>query len=120
MPKNDVRWDSESSMKKLALWILLFGITFSIGIYFSRDYKFEHYMIEPKSDLVKAYKINLNLADWREYENLPGIGPTLAQRIVDDRAANGRFNAIEELKRVSGIGEVKYQVLSEFITLEVQ
>jgi competence ComEA-like helix-hairpin-helix protein len=107
-------------MKKLALWILLFGITFSIGIYFSRDYKFEHYAIVPKSDLVKLYKINLNLADWREYENLPGIGPALAQRIVDDRATNGRFNTIEDLKRVPGIGEVKYLGLSEYITLEVQ
>lgn len=120
MPKNDVGWDSESSMKKISLVILAFSIFFAVGIYFSRDYKFEHYAIETKTDELKVYKINLNLANWREFDNLPGIGPALAQRIIDDRKNNGRFNSIEELKRVPGIGEAKYEALQDYITLEVQ
>lgn len=107
-------------MKKIAFGILIFAVVFSVGIYFSRDYQFEHYIIETKSDDIKVYKINLNLANWREFDNLPGIGPQLAQRIIDDRAANGRFNSVEELKRVKGIGETKYRGLVKYISLEVQ
>ena len=107
-------------MKKTAVLILGLSIFFAVGIYFSRDYKFEHYAIEAKSDQIKTYQINLNLANWREFDNLPGIGPALAQRIIDDRKNNGRFNKIEELMRVPGIGEAKFAALREYISLEVQ
>lgn len=49
--------------------------------------------------------INLNLASARELEELPGVGPVLAQRIVDWRTANGSFRSIDELGEVSGIGD---------------
>lgn len=107
-------------MKKLSILILALSIFFAVGIYFSRDYKFEHYAIEPKSNELKTYKINLNLANWHEFDNLPGIGPSLAKRIIQDRKNNGRFNSIEELKRVPGIGETKFEALRDYITLEVQ
>lgn len=48
--------------------------------------------------------IDLNSASAAELEMLPGIGPTLAQRIVDDREANGAFASVEGLQRVRGIG----------------
>ncbi|WP_353597350.1 ComEA family DNA-binding protein [Cryocola sp. 340MFSha3.1] len=49
--------------------------------------------------------VNLNAATPAELETLPRIGPTLAQRIVDWRAANGRFGAVTDLLKVSGIGQ---------------
>ncbi len=49
--------------------------------------------------------IDVNTARAYELELLPNIGPALAQRIVDDRDANGSFLVIEDLDRVRGIGE---------------
>ena len=59
--------------------------------------------------------VNINLADVDELDTLPGIGPATAQAIVDDRAANGRFASPEDLMRVSGIGEKKFEKLATLI-----
>jgi competence protein ComEA len=48
--------------------------------------------------------INLNRADALELEDLPGVGPVLAQRIVADREANGPFATLDDLGRVPGVG----------------
>ncbi len=52
----------------------------------------------------RAGAVNVNAADAAALDELPGIGPVLAERIVADRTANGPFVSIEDLDRVSGIG----------------
>lgn len=52
-----------------------------------------------------ALVVNLNTATLAELDSLPGVGPVLAQRILDWRAQNGRFTAVDELGEVSGIGD---------------
>jgi competence protein ComEA len=49
--------------------------------------------------------VDLNTAGLAELDTLPGVGPVLAQRILDWRAQNGRFSTVDELGEVSGIGE---------------
>lgn len=61
--------------------------------------------------------VNINTAGTTELETLPGVGPSTAQKIVDDRAANGSFKKKEDLKRVSGIGDKKYAQLEAYITV---
>lgn len=54
---------------------------------------------------VTSTLVSLNRATQAELENLPGVGPTLAQRIIDWRSANGGFKSIEDLLEVGGIGD---------------
>ena len=52
--------------------------------------------------------VNINTADVERLATLKGIGPALAQRIVDYREQNGAFKTIDEIKNVRGIGEKKF------------
>lgn len=61
-------------------------------------------------------KIDINTADAETLTLLPGIGGTLAGRIVSYRTENGPFSDISELMRVSGIGEGKFADVREYIT----
>lgn len=62
-------------------------------------------------------KVNINTASVTELDTLPGVGPSTAQKIVDDRTANGPFKRIEDLMRVSGIGEKKFESLKDSISV---
>lgn len=63
-------------------------------------------------------KININKGNIEELQSLPGVGEALAQRIITYREQNGKFNVIEELKNVSGIGEKKFENLKEYIDIK--
>jgi len=60
--------------------------------------------------------IDVNTAPAPELQMLPGIGPTLAQRIVDDRAANGPYATLDDLQRVRGIGPRTVEKLADMAT----
>ncbi|HEY6597530.1 MAG TPA: ComEA family DNA-binding protein [Asanoa sp.] len=64
-----------------------------------------------------AAKVNLNTATVQELDALPGIGPVLAQRIVDHRERNGGFKAIGELRSVDGFGAARYEELKDLVTI---
>lgn len=57
-------------------------------------------------------KVNINTATSEMLQTLKGIGPSMAQKIIDDRTANGPYKTIEDLKRVSGIGDKKFAAIS--------
>lgn len=62
--------------------------------------------------------ININSATQAEFEKLPGIGASIATRIVSYRKENGKFNTIEDIKNVSGIGEAKFNNIKNFICVK--
>lgn len=64
-----------------------------------------------------ADKVNLNTATAAQLEELPGVGPVLAQRIIDWRTEHGRFAAVDELGEVSGIGEKIFAALQPKVTV---
>lgn len=60
--------------------------------------------------------VNINTATKAELESLPGIGPSLAERIIEYREKNGPFLTPEDIKNVSGIGEKRFEQLKDKIT----
>lgn len=63
-------------------------------------------------------KININTAGIELFCKLPGVGESLASRIIDYREENGNFKSVEDLKNVAGIGEKKFETLKEYIVIK--
>ena len=61
--------------------------------------------------------ININTASQTELESLPGIGPSLALKIINYRNENGKFSSIDQIKNVSGIGDAKFENMKSLITV---
>ena len=62
--------------------------------------------------------ININKATEKEFETLPGIGPSLASKIIEYRNQNGKFESIEDIKNINGIGDNKYEKIKDLITVK--
>ncbi|MCX7919894.1 MAG: helix-hairpin-helix domain-containing protein [bacterium] len=71
----------------------------------------------PSSKSRQSGKINVNTASQSELETLPGIGPKLAQRIIQYRQEHGAFQRVEDLILVSGIGPKKMEQIKDSITV---
>lgn len=69
----------------------------------------------PSSGGEKA--VNINTADEKLLDSIPGIGPAMAKRIIDYRSANGAFKKLEDLKNVSGIGDAKLKRLEGYVRI---
>ena len=63
-------------------------------------------------------KININKASKEELKQLSGVGDSVAQAIIDYRQKNGKFNAIEDIKKVPGIGESKFHNIEKMISVK--
>lgn len=62
--------------------------------------------------------VNINTAGLEALDTLPGVGPAIAQSIIDHRQQNGPFTTIEDIMNVSGIGPAKFEQMKEMIAVE--
>nr|WP_204264458.1 ComEA family DNA-binding protein [Geodermatophilus normandii] len=69
----------------------------------------------PAGGAAPAGPLDLNAATVADLDGLPGIGPVLAQRIVDHREQHGRFTSVEQLDDVAGIGPAVYAGLADLV-----
>ena len=61
--------------------------------------------------------VDLNRATAKELESLPGIGAVLAERVIAYRQSVGRFQSVEDLREVAGIGSKKFDRLKPLVTV---
>lgn len=62
-------------------------------------------------------KVNINTADKSQLDTLPGVGPAMAERIIEYRQTSGGFKDIDELKKVPGIGSSKFEKMKEKVSI---
>lgn len=103
--------------------VLSFGLV--IGIFCGRNMRGEYVQLpandpfpyESTTSRRIDYRLDLNTATQTQLMELPGIGETLAQRILEYRDKNGPFTMVEELLNVPGIGEGKLKQIEEHIKI---
>ena len=62
--------------------------------------------------------VNINTADEKTLTNLPGVGPSTAKKIIEYREHNGNFKTIDDIKKVRGIGDKKFEKMKEFLAVD--
>ena len=130
---NDEKEEKKSAKPKTeqALFTVIIIIICSLTIFFSFNYikrksgSPEFFVTENNSEVVRAVTdstldgvlININTATLPELCILPSIGEKKAQAIIDYRNDNGRFVTVEDIMKVSGIGEVLFEKIKNYITV---
>ncbi len=123
-------------MKKSGIWILaaitLAFVAFTAGFFLGNNYDRSPVQLSTKpfsasagstagttapTQSTTAGKVNINTAEAEQLQTLPGIGPVLAQRIIDHRMTYGYFNVVEDIANVEGIGQKRMEELKDFITV---
>ena len=79
--------------------------------------KFESISPTSSRKLVFTGKVSINSGTRAQFDSLPGIGPVLAQRIIDHRGKNGPFAQVSDIQNVSGIGAAIFAQISDRLTL---
>jgi comEA protein len=72
----------------------------------------------PEKINIRNLCVNINSASADSLELIPGIGPVYASKIVENRNANGRFQSIEDITRVKGIGSKTFEEIEKYLTVE--
>lgn len=73
--------------------------------------------LEPPKMKVLSIPININTAKAEELDLLPGVGPKMAEAILDYREAHGKFSTLEDLQKVKGFGPRRFLAIRPHITL---
>ncbi len=68
-------------------------------------------------DKTEADAVLLNSANLQQLQTLPGIGPSTAEKIISYRSENGLFQSVEDLMKVPGIGQTKFDALKDLVRL---
>lgn len=61
------------------------------------------------------FLVDVNEAEWPELAQLPGVGPTIAQRIIESRHAEGDYRTLDQLERVHGLGPRKLEGMRRYL-----
>ena len=104
-----------SREEKAIILIIVISLISGCLIYFFTSFNRK---IKKENIIKYPVYININKANINELDKLPGIGKTIAQRIVDYREKNNGFKNIEELKNIKGITNKKLEKIIKYIKIE--
>ena len=102
------------NLRKQAVWVILAGMTYNLLLHPANLALAE---TSRASAPMASQIVNVNEASAQELESIKGVGPALAERIVEYRTANGKFKSLDQLREVKGIGEAKLGKMKNEITL---
>ena len=114
-------------LKRSEKWILAVTVLAFLAfaaVYIAQSRQEEVFLYEEGVVFPPAYgvgdneKININTATVSQLQQLEGIGPALAEKIVEYRQTNGSFSRIEDIAFVSGIGSEKFEAIRDDITVD--
>ena len=91
-----------------SFWVLILAVV--IGSLLQSRFCFSVEQVEGK--------VNINTATEAQIALLPGLGPKLATEVVNYRTNNGGFKTIEDIKKVSGVGDKKFEKIKDYVVLE--
>lgn len=97
------------NLRSLFVWALVLGLLVSFSL--------PGYSQQNRSGQSAIKKININTATAQELTTLPRIGPKKAAAIIEFRNKNGKFQRIEDIMKVKGIGEKTFLRLKDLITV---
>lgn len=105
------------------LTVFLCSLCVLLGIFIGRNRRDDYEILTPNTEVstvaeeqpVEDCQLDINTATVLQLQDLPGIGETLAKRIVDYREINGAFQTVGDLMNVEGIGEKKLQAINALI-----
>jgi competence protein ComEA len=101
-------WQAEDSLQTVLL---------DAGVEPNADLSHIEIYVPQAGETASAQKIDINRAEPWLLEALPGIGEVLAQRIIDHRSENGLFRTLEDLLKVSGIGQGTLDNIRDYVTV---
>ena len=104
------------NFSRLASWMVI-GILISNFFLCSMDVALAQTAAHANDSAAAVKPVSINKANPEELQVVHGIGPALAERIVNYRQANGGFKSLEQLKEVKGIGDGKFEKMKDQITL---
>ena len=87
-------------------------------IYIPNINETENEILDTEKEEHKETEININKANIKELQELSGVGESTAESIIKYREENGKFNTIEEIMNVPGIGENKFENIKEKIKVK--
>ena len=119
-----------SKQEKLVIIFLLSCAVVGLAVSFYRKARLPEIRVVPcsvreesahlENRILSRHLVNINTSDADKLTLLPGIGPALAEKIVAYRRKNGFFLSPEDITKVSGIGETKYESIKDSIIVEYE
>ena len=104
-------------LNRFAVWLVAIAVLSSLAAFSGSLWAQAQTPRQVEAKLETKDLVSINRANIQDFQQVNGIGPMLAERIISYREANGPFKSLDQLKEVKGIGDAKFEKIKSQITL---